>query len=126
MQDFFAGLAVGVIILQTAIFAPTIFTTIEMAPAGKLLRALFPKFFRLLIVIGIATIISLIFSDHGSVLQYIFAGLTIIFPLICAVLVPITNKATDAGDKATFKRLHTISVVLTMIVLLANIALPLV
>ena len=126
MQDFFAGLAVGVIILQTAIFAPTIFTTIEMAPAGKLLRALFPKFFRLLIVIGIATIISLIFSEDGNVLQYIFAGLTIIFPLICAVLVPITNKATDAGDKTTFKRLHTISVVLTMIVLLANIALPLV
>ena len=126
MQDFFAGLAVGVIILQTAIFAPTIFTTIEMAPAGKLLRALFPKFFRLLVVIGIATIISLIFSAHSSVAQFILAGLTIIFPLVCAALVPITNKATDAGDKATFKRLHTISVVLTMIVLLANIALPLV
>ena len=38
MTNYFAGIAVGVIILQTMIFAPTIFKTLEMEPAGKLLR----------------------------------------------------------------------------------------
>ena len=124
MPNFFAGLVVGIILLQTAIFAPTIFTTIEAAPAGKLLRALFPKFFRLLIVLGVITLIALAVSGGGSPLQYIVAGLTVALPAVCAVLVPVTNRATDQGDKETFKRLHTLSVVLTMLVLLGNIALP--
>ena len=60
MQDFLAGITVGAIILQTAIFAPTIFTTIEAQPAGKLLRALFPKFFKLILVLGVAAVACLL------------------------------------------------------------------
>ena len=124
MPNFFAGLVVGIILLQTAIFAPTIFTTIEAAPAGKLLRALFPKFFKLLAILGLVTLLALGLSEQASPLQYIIAGLTVGFPVVCVVLVPVTNRATDNGDKETFKRLHTLSVVLTMLVLAGNIALP--
>ncbi|MBG79777.1 MAG: hypothetical protein CMJ39_03580 [Phycisphaerae bacterium] len=124
MQDYIAGIIVGIIILQTAVFAPTIFTTIDAAPAGKLLRALFPKFFKLLIVLGIFCTAALIFGEKSSVMQYIIAVATILLPLICAVLVPITNKATDAGNRSRFKLLHTISVVLTMLVLVGNLAFP--
>ena len=55
---------------------------------------------------------------------FIIAGATIFFPLVCALLEPVTNKATDAGDRSRFKLLHTISVVLTMLVLLGNLAFP--
>ena len=48
MYTMISGITVGVILLQTIIFAPTIFTTIDAEPAGKLLRALFPKFFKFL------------------------------------------------------------------------------
>ncbi len=124
MQDLCAGIVIGVIILQTVVFAPTIFTTIESAPAGKLLRALFPKFFRLLILLGALTLLALWFNKDASPAQYVMAGLTVLLPLICAMLVPATNRATDEGAKQRFKMLHTISVALTLVVLGANIAIP--
>ena len=124
MQDLCAGVVVGVIILQTVVFAPTIFTTIDAAPAGKLLRALFPKFFRLLMIMGALTLVALWFDEEASVAQYVMAGLTVLLPLTCALLVPATNRATDEGAKQRFKMLHTISVLLTLAVLGANIAIP--
>ena len=125
MPSFLAGITVGVIILQTMVFAPTLFRTLEMPHAGKLLRALFPKFFLLVAFLGLATLLSTFLSRDGSTAQAILAGITVLLPLICRVLVPITNRATDAGDTARFKQLHTLSVVLTLVVLGSNIAIPL-
>ena len=122
MQDFIAGMVVGVILLQTIVFAPTIFTTLDFASAGKVLRALFPKFFRMLSLFGVLTIISLSLDEGASLPRYIIATLTIIFPLTCALLIPMTNSATDRGDQKKFKQLHKISVILTMLVLIANLA----
>ena len=124
MQVYFAGITVGVIVLQTMIFAPTIFTTIEAAPAGKLLRALFPKFFKLLCVLGVASLISSLTGEDPGIVRPVIAVATIVFPIVCIVIIPSTNRATDRGDKATFKKLHTLSVVLTLILLLGNIAVP--
>ena len=124
MTNYFAGIAVGVIILQTMIFAPTIFKTLEMEPAGKLLRALFPKFFRLLALLGLITLVSLALEEDTCWVRYLLGALTLAGPIICALLVPATNRATDAGDKTRFKVLHTVSVALTVIVLLSDIALP--
>lgn len=114
----------SVIILQTMIFAPTIFKTLEMEPAGKLLRALFPKFFRLLALLGFITLVSLALEEDTCWVRYLLGALTLACPIICALLVPATNRATDAGDKTRFKVLHTVSVALTVIVLLSDIALP--
>ena len=124
MTNYFAGIAVGIIILQTMVFAPTIFKTLEMEPAGKLLRALFPKFFRLLTVLGILTMVSLFMAEDTCWVGYLLGSLTVACPILCALLVPATNRATDAGDKGRFKFLHTVSVVLTLVVLLSDIALP--
>ena len=43
------------------VFAPTIFTTIEPQSAGKLLRALFPKFSVLLSLLGVGMLTVLVF-----------------------------------------------------------------
>ncbi|MEM1165617.1 MAG: DUF4149 domain-containing protein [Planctomycetota bacterium] len=126
MQDFFAGIVVGVIALQTAVFAPTIFTTIESGPAGTLLRALFPKFFRLLAVLGVATLVALWFSSESGAWQYVLAGLTVVLSVVCAAMIPATNRATDQGNSGRFKLMHTLSVVLTLVMLLSNIAIPIV
>ena len=98
MQNLCAGVVIGVIILQTMVFAPTIFTTIEPAPAGKLLRALFPKFFRLLMLLGVGTLVALWFDDDASPAQYVMAGLTVTLALICAALVPATTVRWPKAD----------------------------
>ena len=52
--------------------------------------------------------------------QYVFS-FSLIFMLICYFIVPITNQARDDGNNQKFNRLHTISVVLTMLVLVLNL-----
>ena len=124
MSSYFAGIAVGVIILQTMIFAPTIFKTLEMEPAGRLLRALFPRFFRLLAVLGLIILGSLALREETSWAAYLLGAVTVACPIVCALLVPATNRATDAGETKRFKFLHTVSVLLTLVVLGSAIALP--
>ena len=46
---------------------------------------------------------------------------SIFLPLICYLLIPSTNKATDNGNSKKFKILHTVSVLLTFIVFLINL-----
>ena len=126
MPGFLAGITVGLIIMQTMVLAPTLFRTLEMGPAGTLLRALFPKFFLLLAALGLITLVTSFGARNGSIAQAILAAITIALPLTCWALVPATNRATDRGDTARFKKLHLLSVLLTVVVLLANIAIPLV
>lgn len=124
MHVFVSGVVVGVIVLQTAILAPTIFRSLEPGPAGTLLRAMFPKFFRLLAVLGVGSVVATALSAEPGVLRFAVGAMTVGLPVACAALVPATNRATDRGDSATFKKLHTLSVVMTLAVLGANIAMP--
>ena len=125
MTNYLAGIAVGIIVLQTMVFAPTIFTTIESQSAGKLLRALFPKFFVLLSLLGVGMLAALIAAGDGAVMRFVLASVTLVVPVVCLLLIPATNRATDRGDARSFKILHTASVVLTVLVLVANLWMPL-
>ena len=62
--------------------------------------------------------IVLFFLGMGNI--YV-ALITIILPFMCGILVPATNKARDEGNTKMFRNLHTVSVVLTVIVLLTNL-----
>ena len=48
-----SGVAVGVILFQTAVIAPTVFKGLGAEHAGPFLRKVFPKFFMILMVLGI-------------------------------------------------------------------------
>ena len=117
-QILLSGLICGVIIFQTAIIAPSIFKVLSLDNAGPFLRLIFPKLFMfvaMLSLIGLA--LSLISSNALGLI--VFFG-SFLFMLICYYIVPVTNRARDEGNDIAFKRLHTVSVVLTMLVLLSN------
>ena len=124
MTQLLAGITVGIILFHTGANAPTIFTTLQADDAGKLLRGLFPKFFKWLAALGLVTTIALVVGGSAGAMHLTASGLTIALPLLCLALIPATNRAKDDGDNATFKRLHTVSVLLTLVVLGANLALP--
>ena len=119
-----SGITVGVILLQTTIFAPTIFTTIDKEPAGKLLRALFPKFFMFLALLGAGTLLMSLFSSQSTTWHWVIGATTLLLALVCLLLIPATNKATDQGNASRFKLLHSLSVLFTLLILIANIAMP--
>ena len=121
MHYYFPGMIVGFILLQTAIVAPTLFKKLDIKDFGTVIRALWPKFFMWLTVFGAATIVTVYFDDHPSVIHYVIAGATTLFALTCYLIIPATNRATDEGNQKLFKILHKVSVSLTVIILLANI-----
>ena len=113
-----SGLASGAIIFHTSIIAPTVFKTLGPPEAKVFLRTVFPKLFNKLVVLGLIMLL-LYFFEMGNL--YI-ALVTIILPFVCNLLIPATNRARDDGNNKVFSRLHTISVLLTLIVLLSNLS----
>jgi len=117
-----AGLISGVIIFQSAIVASSIFTVLPEENAGILLRNLFPKFFLFLIFLSS---LSLTFSFLANLNFYPFGFIGILGFLsmsVCYFIIPKTNQARDEKDDTLFKRLHTLSVSLTLLVLFLNLA----
>ena len=112
-----SGIAAGAILFQTSIIAPSVFKVLEASQAKVFLRTIFPKLFNMLVVLGTLMLI-LFLLGKGNI--YV-AVITMLLPFICGRLVPATNKARDEGNDEMFKKLHTISVVLTVIVLLSNL-----
>ena len=124
MHDFFTGLIVGAIILKVAIIAPTMFKTLDSSNFGKAIRPLWPKFFAMVVVLSIFSLITVYLHSDLSVYHMIIAVSSIVLAAICYVIIPATNRATDNGDHKTFKILHRISVSFTVILLFLNIAFP--
>ena len=117
---FISGLISGMIIFQTSVIAPSVFKTLSEEGASPFLRSIFPKLFLIILVLGaFQSVISVI---QTSITLTIIGFITFISMLIAYLIVPATNKARDENDEKSFKRLHFTSVMLTVIVLLANVA----
>ena len=118
---FFPGIAVGLILMQTAIVAPSLFRNLEIEVFGKAIRDLWPKFFIALGSIGVLSLASVYLQDGAGVIHYSIAGLTIVLSAICYLIIPATNKATDEGNERLFSILHKVSVSSTLLMLIGNI-----
>ncbi len=119
LQYLISGLICGVILFQTAIVAPSLFKLLSTDDIGAVLRHIFPKFFITLLILGIALLVCALL-EVGSFVPEVIALITIVAMFICYVIVPATNAARDAGRDKDFQKLHSLSVGLTLIVLLAN------
>ena len=107
-----AGASLGIIVFQTAVLAPLVFTQLKDGSSGPFLRALFPRFFLILAALGLGSALVSYFGgfDRGVVL----GGIALILALIAYALIPSTNRARDEGRKKAFKALHLASVLLTL------------
>ena len=119
VPTFLNGLVVGVILFQTAIIAPTVFRGLGPDQAGPFLRKVFPKFFVVLMVIGISGAISAVASD--AIYQLGICLVTLTLGLLAYLLIPMTNKSRDEGNEKLFKKLHNASVSMTVLILLVNL-----
>tara|TARA_B100000676_G_scaffold82771_1_gene82855 strand:+ start:1062 stop:1445 length:384 start_codon:yes stop_codon:yes gene_type:complete len=124
MYNFFPGLIVGAIILQVAIVAPSMFRTLNMDDFGKAIRAIWPKFFAMIAVLGVFSFTVVYLDGDLSFYHSIIAISSVVLASICYAIIPATNRATDNGDHKTFKILHRISVSFTIILLVINIIFP--
>ena len=115
---FLSGIAVGVILFQSALIAPTVLKTLDAKATSSFLRAIWPKFFVVLSGIGGAAAIAF-WKDDIEVVKQILAVLLVALPVFAYAIIPATNRAADREDHARFKVLHRLSV-LTTLALLAD------
>ena len=116
-----SGIICGMILFQTAVVAPSVFKTVDESSAGPFLRRVFPRLFLVILTLGILSVFMTYILGNLSSLDIIIGGITVISMSICYLIVPATNKAKDNGNKTLFGRLHALSVVLTISVLITNL-----
>ena len=109
---FLAGLMAGMILFQAALNAPTIFKVYSDEQAGPFLRAIFPKLFLNVAVLGLIGVVLSVICERLS-LQILFF-VSFLLMSISYWIVPATNKARDEGRDISFKYLHLLSVILTL------------
>jgi uncharacterized membrane protein len=110
----------GTIIFFSAVVAPTVFKSLDEREAGVFLRAFFPKYYIFGIVLGVISIIYLLFSPVHSHLLYSILAMTVL-TILGRMSIPIINKARDTNNEQAFKRYHLISVMMNVITLIIGI-----
>lgn len=127
---FSAAIWVGAIVYQSAVVAPTAFASLDEPATRKLLRALFPRFFRLGLICGLgmllACLVLLAVAGVSETLVRLIGAVLVALCLQGVALwtVPRINAARDAGDAGIrrFKKLHALSVLTTLAVLVIGLA----
>ena len=119
INTLLSGIIVGMVVFQSAIIAPTIFVTLDEQNAGKIIRKIFPRLFKLIVLISLIMTINSFIIGSSFFLKMIYVS-TCIFMTINFLIIPTTNKSRDEGNDKKFKFLHTISVLTTMLILFAH------
>ena len=121
LNVYVAGLISGIILYQSFIVASSVFKSLELEHSRVFLRSIFPKFFLVILLLGITGLFVNIKNQSNYYSMIVFI-MTSIFSLICYAIIPQTNEASDENNQTKFKLLHSLSVILTMIVLIINIS----
>ena len=115
-----SGITCGVIIFQVSAIASTVFKVLKPEESSVLLRSIFPKFFKLLIILSTAFLCVNFLNGEYTSAKLVSGVLSLILSIICLAIIPITNKSRDDGNQSVFKFLHGVSVVFTLTILIFN------
>lgn len=120
LTSLFSGIVIGIILFQTGIIAPVVFRSLNERDAGLFLRAIFPKFFIFLSGLSLLNFVFALINCQVGIA--IISGVSSVLMIVAFTLIPATNRSRDEGSEQRFKRLHSLSVLLTVVVLGLNIA----
>ncbi|MDC1073264.1 DUF4149 domain-containing protein [Gammaproteobacteria bacterium] len=118
LNSFFAGLSTGIIVFQSVVVAPLIFSQLKDGSAGPFLRALFPRFFLALTLLAALIVVNSIVVQQPA--SAVLSGTAVLAGVIAYLLIPATNRARDQGRSSAFKKLHLASVLLMLVIATVN------
>lgn len=115
------GLLAGAQALFALAVAPTVFKALPADHAGRFLRAVFPKYYRICLYLALLATAAAFWASPmlGGAMALIAIG----FPVAEFVITPAVNRARDAGADSRFKTLHLMSVLLNAAQFLATLTL---
>ena len=109
---FASALLFGGMILYSFGFATFLFSALPADQAGTMLRRAFPHFYLFVLIVSVLAALLLLNSDKTGAAMMALIAATVLPAR--QVLMPAINDATDTGRRKRFKRLHTLSVALTL------------
>ena len=119
LNSFFAGISTGIIIFQSVVVAPLVFSQLKDGSAGPFLRALFPRFFIALALLAALIVVnSIVLQQPASAL---LSATAVLAGVVAYLLIPATNRARDQGRSSAFKKLHLASVLLMLVIATVNV-----
>lgn len=93
-------------------FAAFLFTALPMPQARATIRAAFPHFYLFVLVTAVVGAVLMAGVDRVSAVLLATVAITVVPTR--QLLMPAINAATDRGDRSRFKRLHGVSVLITL------------
>ena len=123
LPPFISGAICGLILFQSVIVAPSINNLLQPADASTYLRYIWPKFFIIISVLSIFSLLAIYSLNSNQSFAKIASILTLIFMLVCYFIIPSMNNARDSANDSLFFILHSVSVGLTIITLTLNLLL---
>lgn len=99
-------------------FAPYLFSVLPVEEVRPIIRGAFPHFYLFVLGTSIAGGFLCFFIDTTSGLIMAAIAVSVIYAR--QGLMSAINRATDAGETGRFKKLHTISVVITLLHIAAS------
>ena len=123
LPPFISGAICGLILFQSVIVAPSINNLLQPEDASTYLRYIWPKFFIIISVLSIFSISTIYSLNSNQSFAKIASILTLIFMLVCYLIIPTMNNARDSANDSLFFILHSVSIGLTIITLILNLLL---
>ena len=112
-----SALLFGGMVLYSFGFAAFLFTALPAETAGPTIRRAFPHFY--LFVIAGAALSAAFLAPADPMSAAIMATIAVTTIPTRQILMPAINAATDAGNKRRFGMLHGLSVVITLVHIVA-------
>ncbi|MAD13811.1 MAG: hypothetical protein CMI99_02535 [Pelagibacteraceae bacterium] len=113
------SLTLGIMLFFSFVLAPMIFKVLSPENAGLFVRAIFPYYYLVnLIILGTISIFY-IFYKTFNLDFYLILGTALLFLLNLVFLMPKINKYKDQKNERAFKIAHFISVIINFLQLIA-------
>lgn len=116
-----SAIIIGLIIYQSGFIAPSINKIIDKDNASIYLRFIWPKFFLIIAFLSIVSFIVIYFLDENQLYpKYLSLG-SFVLMISSYLLIPFINNARDSENNSLFFYLHLLSMIFTLITLIANV-----
>jgi len=112
---YLVAASLGVMLFFTVLVAPSIFVVLPAEWAAVYVRAFFPKYYRTLGIVAVMA--SLLSGKPAESVALLIGALIFGFSLW---LTPKINQAKDQNQQSLFHRLHILSVVLNLCVIILD------
>ena len=116
-----SGIIISIILYQSVLIAPAINELININDASVFLRFIWPKFFVLISLLSLFSLIVIIYNKDSNSKKKYFVVTSFLTMLFCLSAVPFINEAKDIDNEFLWSILHLITVILTLVTLIINI-----